>query len=141
VPRATVLKSTERYSLKTVLPDELDSEGGWVDLRRLSFREKLEKDAEAMKMRFDMNSSNGKSTDNINAEIAMINVHATSLEFVRCIVDHNLTDENGVKLNLRDPMQIGLLDPRVGAEIQELIATMNDFESESKRSVVDAEGK
>src|SRR5688572_5494995 len=45
MPRATVVLTPERRDLETV-------EGGWVEIRRLSYGEKLQKDQEAMKMRF-----------------------------------------------------------------------------------------
>lgn len=136
MPRATVLKQTERFNLETLKDGD---EVGWVELRRLSFGEKLDKDAEAMKMRFDVKDA-GQGGD-MGAEVAMINAAVTQKEFAKCIVDHNLEDENGNKLNFQRAEHVRELDPRVGQEIQDLIAEMNDFERVSKESVVDAEGK
>lgn len=137
MPRATVLKTTQRFEL-TTLPADGEVEGGWVELRRLSFGEKLEKDAEAMKLRFDVNT---KDTKDVNAEVAMVNVYATTLEFARCVMDHNLEDEKGVKLDLKKQEHVKLLDPRVGQEIQELIGKLNDFENAANEIERDAEGK
>lgn len=140
MPRATVLKTTERKPLLTLPAGEDGTEEGWVELRRMSFGEKLDKDAEAMKMRFDV-SEMDDDEKNVGAEVAMINAAVTAKEFAKCIMDHNLEDENGMKLNFNRPEHVRGLDPRVGQEIQDLIAEMNDFERASKKSVVDAEGK
>src|SRR5687767_474871 len=88
MPRATVSKDTERFELET-LP------GAFVELRRLSYGEKLRKDAEASKMRF---ATAGDSKGGIDAEVAMINVAVQQREFALCIVNHNLT-----KANPKDP--------------------------------------
>lgn len=138
--KATVLKTTDRFDLKSIPPKD-GEEGGWVELRRMSFGEKQEKDAEAMKMRLNMSGTGRQMTD-MNAEVAMINLHATALEFSRCIVDHNLEDsDTGIKLDFRKAADVRRLDPRVGQEISDLIGDMNDFESDAARSVVDDEGK
>jgi hypothetical protein len=138
--RATVLQSTERKEL-TTLPGVDGEEGGYVVLRRLSYGEKLSKDAEAMKMRFDMGGASAKNGKDISAEVTLINVYAASLEFAKCIVDHNLEDESGRKLNFGNIEDFRRLDPRIGQEISELIGEMNDFEVQATTSVVDESGK
>jgi len=147
MPRATVLKTTERKDL-TTLPAADGVEGGWVELRRLSYGEKLQKDAEAMKMRFAMGDSMKDKTD-INAEVSIVNEIATLLEMQRCVVRHNLTTpvdpndetkgERPIDFNKWSDMRE--LDPRVGEEISILIGEMNDFEKDAKSSEVSAEGK
>src|SRR5258706_11899200 len=78
--RAVVSKQTERRDL-TTLPSLVDGEeGGWVELRRLSYGEKLNKDAEAMKMRFAMG---GNSAQNMDAELSLINEFVTYREFAK----------------------------------------------------------
>lgn len=138
MPRATVLRTTERRDLAT-LPKTDEEEGGWVELRRLSFGEKLDKDAEAMKMRFDF----GKVEDvkDMDAEVSLISAYATVVEFSRCIVDHNLEDDNGKKLDLSKLDSVRQLDPRVGQEISELLGEINDFEKRARSSVKDETGK
>jgi hypothetical protein len=130
---------TERKDLET-LPGQDGKEGGWVELRRLSYGEKLQKDQEAMKMRFNMSSmGDGRAETNLDAEIAMINEYATIVEMSRCIMDHNLTDgEDGPKLDFNKPDDVRKLDPRVGEEINQLLQELNDFERKSKKSKVDA---
>jgi len=145
--RATVVKTTERFEL-TTLPGVNGDAGGWVELRRLAYGEKLHKDAEAMKMRFAMDSSK-EGSRNVDAEVSLINEFVTLAEFAKCIVDHNLTgliDENDESkgerpLDFRKPADVQNLDPRVGDEISTLIGDMNDFEREAKTSLKDELGK
>lgn len=138
MPRATVVTAPERFELQT-LPKTDEAEGGFVLLRRLSYGEKLQKDQEAMKMRFDM--STATDTKGMDAEIAMISELATLNEFQKCIMDHNLEDDNGARLDLTKIENIRKLDPRVGDEINQLMADLNDFEKRSKTKTVDASGK
>lgn len=146
MPRATVLKTTERFDL-TTLPPVGEEEGGWVELRRLSYGEKLQKDAEAMKMRFGMNKA---QQGDIDAEVSLISEFVTYLEFAKCIINHNLTtakDPNNPEsedrpLDFRNAADVKLLDPRVGDEISTIIGKLNDFESAANTSPgVDAKGK
>jgi hypothetical protein len=136
MPRATVLKTTERRDLTTV-------EGGYIELRRLSYGEKLAKDAEAMKMRFGMDAA----TSNFDAEMSLINEFATVLEFQKCIVGHNLTKpgknegDDDVPLDFSKPADVRELDPRIGDEISTLIGELNDFEKAATASIRDASGK
>jgi len=137
MPRATIIQATERHSL-TTLPAQGDEEGGFVVLRRLTFGEKLSKDAEAMKMRFGMNAA---TQGNVDAEVSLISEFVTYLEFAKCIVDHNLTGDKDQPLNFKNRADVQGLDPRVGDEISTIIGTMNDFEKAAKTSVADSEGK
>lgn len=139
MPRATVVKTAERKDLTTV-------EGGWVELRRLSFGEKLNKDAEAMRMKFDMD---GAAKGDTRAEFTMINVEVQLREFGLCVMGHNLTKPNptdpenedaDVPLNFKDKKDVAELDPRVGDEISQLIGEMNDF-VRSTMEERDAQGK
>jgi hypothetical protein len=139
MPRATVITAPERFTLET-LPKTDEDDAGYVMLRRLSYGEKLQKDQEAMKLRFDMSTAG--SSDGMDAEIAMINELATLAELRKCVIDHNLTDEGGRKLDFAKLEDVRSLDPRVGDEIQTLLGDLNDFERRSKASPgVDASGK
>jgi len=137
MPRATIIQATERHDV-TTLPAVGDEEAGYVVLRRLTFGEKLSKDAEAMKMRFGMSSA---SQGNVDAEVSLISEYVTYLEFAKCVVEHNLTDEKGQPLNFKNQAHVQSLDPRVGDEISTLIGEMNDFEKAAKTSTVDSTGK
>jgi hypothetical protein len=141
MPRATVVKTTEHFDLETV-------EGGWVELRRLSYGEKLRKDADAMQMKFDTQGM--ASGDGAVASIAMVNEAVTLREFALCIMDHNLDDGGNDevdppvaprKLNFGKPVDVRSLDPRTGDEISGLINKLNDFERSATTSVKNDEGK
>src|SRR5262249_39235133 len=112
---------------------------GWVELRRMSFGEKMAEDSEALKMKF---ATDGGKSESVDAEVAVVSEKASILEIQKCVVDHNLEDDNGNKLNFNNIEHVRSLDPRVGQEISTLIGEMNDFERQSKKSPgVDAKGK
>jgi len=145
MPRASIIQATETHKL-TTLPAVGDEEQGFVELRRLTFGEKLSKDAEAMKMRFGMNKA---SQGDIDAEVSLISEFVTYLEFAKCIISHNLTTPVNPKepkgeqrpLNFKNQADVQCLDPRVGDEISKLIGEMNDFEAAAKKSEMDSTGK
>lgn len=116
MPFAGVSTTTERIELKTL-------QGAFVELRRMSYGEKLARQ-DMIKLSLDM----GKGKD-LKGEMAMANKHATHLDFMNCIVHHNLEkDENGTLFNFKDFNDFINLDPRVGEEIDKHISEMNNFE-------------
>lgn len=120
MPRATVnLETTERHDLKT-LPE------GWVELRRLTYGQMVQRRA-MMKLSVE---AGGKNKD-FKGELAMASEEITRFEFAHAIIDHNLEDETGRKLNLGSPVDFAALDPRVGTEIETLVTEMNNFDDES----------
>jgi len=145
MPIASIIQATETHKL-TTLPALGDEEEGFVELRRLTFGEKLSKDAEAMKMRFGMSKA---AQGDIDAEVSLISEFVTYLEFAKCIINHNLTapvnpkDPKGAQrpLNFKIQADVQCLDPRVGDEISTIIGEMNDFEKAAKTSAVDSTGK
>lgn len=119
--RATAdVTSLEEYKLKSV-------EGGEVKLKRLTYGQKLHRRAMVSKMRIEQ--QRGKSKD-FSGELDLINERATQYDFANCIVDHNLEDESGAKLNFQVVADIQRLDPRIGEEIDNLIGELNNFEEE-----------
>jgi hypothetical protein len=119
MPRATVnVSTTEHHDLKS-LPE------GFVELRRLTYGQMVQRRA-MMKLSVET----GKNKD-FKGEMAMASEEITRFEFAHAIVDHNLEDESGRKLNLSAPVDFASLDPRVGTEIETLITKMNNFDDES----------
>lgn len=117
MPRATVdATNTEHYDLKTC-------EGGFVELRRLSYGEKMKRQemsfGAAMKV-------DGKKNQSAEMTMDMAQTAAAEFEFKNCIVSHNLEDENGNLLDFRQAVSVHLLDPRIGEEIAGYIDTMNN---------------
>jgi hypothetical protein len=64
----------------------------------------------------------------------MASKEINDFEFKSCIVDHNCEDEEGNKLNLTTAQDINRLDPKVGQEIEKLIADMNNFEDDDEEN-------
>jgi hypothetical protein len=122
MPKATAsVSSTEHHELKT-LPE------GWVELRRLSYGQKLERRAMTSVASAE-SSGRGKS---VRMQMQMINEKATVFDFTHCIVDHNLEDDDGNKLDLSQPYHIKRLDPRVGDEIEALLDKLNNYEEDDE---------
>jgi hypothetical protein len=124
MPRAVAnLEDTTREDLKSC-------PGAFVVLRRMTYGQKLERQSMAMQMGI---SGNGK---NAEMNVAMMQQQSTAFEFRHCIADHNLDDENDQRLDFNNPVSVFKLDPRIGEEIEMLIADMNNFEDtdEAKNS-------
>jgi hypothetical protein len=111
MPKAVATTETERLELKSL-------EGGWVELRRLTYGEKLKRRDMTAKMH---------QTGSDNKTYAQIDNYAvTMFEFSRTVVDHNLEGDNERKLNFKDPSDVERLDPRVAGEIEDKIMAMNE---------------
>ena len=121
MPKATVSAETERKELKTALPD------GYVVLRRMSYGQSVERRS-MVTLGFE---SDGQSKD-FKGEMAMGSKRITVYEFSHCIVDHNLEDDNGQKLDLSKIAVLDVLDPKIGQEIEKYIADMNNFSEEDQ---------
>lgn len=122
MPVATVSKDTEKHPLKTL-------EGGFVVLKRMSYGQKLSRQA----MISDMKMTGTKKE--FAATLNLANEKVTKWEFGVCVVDHNLEEKvnDAVrKLDLKKPEDIDKLDPRVGEEIASFIGKMNNFEEEAE---------
>lgn len=117
MPRATVQTETIRKELKTL-------EGAFVELRTMSFGEYLHRRDLAVKM-----SMEGASRDS-KVSIETIQQTVAAYELKTCVVDHNLEDETGRKLQLSNPMDFNRLDPKVGQEISRYIDELNTFDEE-----------
>jgi len=122
MPRATAnIQEVEHIELKS-LPE------GFIDARRLTYGEKLERRAMVSKMKF---ASDRKDKD-FAGEMNLVNELATVFDFQRCIVDHNLEDEEGVKLNLGRADVIRSLDPRIGEEIDTKLSELNNWDEDDE---------
>jgi len=119
MPRATVDQTPgEKVDLKTC-PE------GWVILRRLSYGQKITRREQSSSM-----TMNSKGKRNNSIDLKMLAQNSTLFDFMHCLVDHNLEDELGNKLNLHTPEGVLSLDPKIGEEIEVLIDNLNNFEDE-----------
>lgn len=139
MPVATVKRDLIRRDLRTV-------EGGWVDLRPLSYDEVLERRDGGIKIL--MEQAPGKNVDS-KTSMQIANKWSNHFTFPRCVAGHNLTDENGVALDFSKPeFLFKFLDPKIGSEIEELIDELNqededveDFPPAPNLSLLDENGK
>lgn len=119
MPRATVSSDTTKLDL-TSLP------GGYVELRKLTYGEVLTRRDLGMKIEMGRPGQQGR--------MQLDNADERSFAFSKAIVDHNLEDENGTKLNMKDKNVILSLEPNVAQEIEAAIDEMNGTGDEfSKR--------
>jgi hypothetical protein len=118
MPRATVdLGDTKHYDLETC-PE------GFVELRKLSYGEWLERRDMAAKMIAEGDGS-GKVEE---VSVMMMQRKVTLYELSKAVVDHNLTDNSDQPLNFQRSNILDILDPRIGQEIGKYITEMNAFQ-------------
>lgn len=125
MPKATVDPATHHRDLKTC-------EGGYVELRTLSFHE--------MEMRKDIagrmySEQLGQSDDSSRAYFESMNVAVTEFEFSNCIVSHNLfvDDAETQKIDFTKPMLHWKLDPKIGEEISGYITELTQISEKDMR--------
>lgn len=121
MPKATVSQEPVRKELKTCPPD------GFVLLRPLPYGQMLERRDNALKMSMEQHP-NARPDDVRKVNLDMMQSITRAYEFKNCIVDHNLEDDKGVKLDFNNPMAFTFLDPKIGGEIEKLIDDMNQEE-------------
>lgn len=121
--RATAdLSNTTRVELKS-LPE------GFVVLRKMTYGAKMDRASKAARMSMKMAAGKrGNEADDMVIE--MMQKQTTLMDFQQCILDHNLEDENGQKLNFSRSNDVERLDPRVGEEISIEIEKLNNLEVE-----------
>lgn len=100
--------------------------GGYVVLRQLSYDEMLERRDGGLRI---MMEKAGRADIDPHVAIQLANKWSNYFTFPRAIVEHNLTDENGVALDFSRPeLVFKHLDPKVGAEIERYIDELNQEE-------------
>lgn len=115
-----------RFDLASAPPD------GYVMLRplpygmRLTMRDKGIK----QKMMIQQPQKGRAPQEERNIQLETASEWSTLFEWGYCIGDHNLTDSNDQQLDFGKVMSIKLLNPHVGAEIERLLAELNNEEDE-----------
>lgn len=120
MPNATVSNEPKKLPLKTL-------EGGEVTLKRMSYGDWLTRS----QMAIEMKAEQRRGQRNMDVDITTANKKVTAFEFAKCIVDHNLEDEAGNKLDFNNAASLDKLDPRVGNEIGQEISDMHEFNQEN----------
>ena len=125
MPVGTRKMETVRRELKSCPPD------GYVVLRQLSYDEMLERRDGATKVLMERGVGGRNADAKMAVQIA--NKWSNYFSFPRCIVEHNITDENGVLLDFSSrgiELTFKSLDPKLGAGIESLIDELNQEEEE-----------
>jgi hypothetical protein len=121
MPVGTVTQEPVRFELKSLPPD------GFVLLRQLPYWDVLERRDQGS--RAVMESSKRKKgqsqEDTQKMVIETLQVWERHYTFKNCIVDHNITDDNGVLLDFNKANTLRMLNPKVGVEIERHIDGLN----------------
>lgn len=129
MPDATVSQETHRHELKT-LPE------GFVVLKQLSYYEMLirrDKGSIASMEQDNKTRRRGEPVPNAKMILETLQTWERKYTFSKCIVDHNLTDSNGVELDFgesRIELTLRTLNPVIALEIEKLIEELNGGDGE-----------
>lgn len=139
MPNATISTEVEHFDLKSL-------EGAFVDLKALPFGQRLNRRDMISQMSMEQQEGRGRRNEPTEVNIKMFTRKAREYEFEHCIVDHNLEDASGAKLDFRNSMSLDVLHPKVGEEIEELIDTLHgegeeDLEDFTRRSTTSSKGE
>lgn len=129
MPKATVSKQHVRIELESC-------PGGYVILQMMSYGSTLERLDGASTI---VVQGDAEEVDSTKMMLETMQTWARQFEFRTCIVDHNLEDDNGNKLDFANRLTFDILDPSVGREIQEAIDQLNGESGDKKmRDFTDA---
>lgn len=117
----------ERFELKSAPPD------GYVLLRPLPYGMKLTRRSKATKMMMraqpTQNRKQAKEQEQV-FELDSQDEWAVAYDFAYCIGEHNLEKADGTPVDFTKPMEIRMINPRVGSEIERLIDELNNDEDD-----------
>jgi hypothetical protein len=121
MPVGTVTQEPVRYELKSLPPD------GFVTLRQLPYWDVLERRDQGSRavMEQAKRKPGQKQDDDTKMVIETYQTWERFYTFKNCIVDHNITDSNGVQLDFNKELTLRMLNPAVGVEIEQLIDKLN----------------
>lgn len=122
MPKAVVTNAvSEKVDLKS-LPE------GWVQVRRMNYGEKLLRSN--MATQFVVGGS--AQVKDFNGELKLNTEIVALWDFANLIVDHNLEDENGAKLDFKNPVNVKRLSGEIGEEVGKIIDDFNDIEGKAE---------
>lgn len=132
MPIGTILSDAQKYPLKSAPanPQMPGDEDGFILARPLPYGMKLERRDKSTRMRLEQQIRTKKSIRQDEPQMQKIEIEsesewAANFDFTYCIVDHNLTDVNGTKLDFSNPMAIKSLNPKIGSEIETILSELN----------------
>lgn len=118
------IEDAKRFELKTC-------EGGFVLLRHMSYGQIVQRRA----MNTIALASSRGDKESFVGEMALGSVAINNFEFATCVTEHNLEKAEGVLFNFKNPVDLQLLDPRIGQEIEGYISEMNSYEASEGESM------
>lgn len=131
MPFAGVEVDPIHFDLKTV-------PGGYVKIARLSYGDKMRRTEKTMKQ--SMTMEKGKKNQKIDVDLTM--ALAKTMDFNRCVVEHNLTylvNSQEVPIPFQSPNILDLINGKVAEEIDGYIDEVNAYEEDVEAMV--EEGK
>jgi hypothetical protein len=128
MPVGTVTQEPIRRELKSLPPD------GFVLLRQLPYWDVLERRDQGSRavMESTKKQPGMKQDDTQKMVIETLQTWERHYTFKNCIVDHNITDENGVQLDFNRPQTLKFLNPKVGVEIEQYIDELNSADEDDE---------
>jgi hypothetical protein len=121
----------ERYELASC-PD------AFVVLRQMTYGEWQRRSDIVTRLTVETAERGGRNVPRRNADsvtrIDMRSLDVAIYEFKTCVVDHNLEDESGRKLDLGNVNDLQRLNPRIGSEIGRLIEQLNTWDEEEEEN-------
>lgn len=130
MPRATISSTeTHRYDLKTC-------PGGFVELRALTYQEMLHRQDGSSRMHMEAKRRGRNNNQADKVEFDIMQQWTREYEFSHCVVDHNLEDDTGNKLDFKNKNTFAVLDPKIGEEIETLIDNLNQIGDEDESEEV-----
>jgi hypothetical protein len=114
MPKATASKQGQKFNLKE-LPE------GYVVLRKLNYGEMLAR----RNLGMGVTAPFKRDSDSIDMKLDLSQEEVRVYEFSHMVIEHNLEDDGGRKLNLMDRNDISKLDPKIALEIEGYITELN----------------
>lgn len=117
MPVAVIMEPSVRRNLKS-LPE------GFVVVKRMTYGQNLYRRSIGAKM---LLMDEKKHQDRAVGEVKTMEEAVALWEFANLIEDHNLTDQEGRKLNFSDPNDVKVIAGKIGEEIDNIINELNNF--------------
>ena len=129
MPVGTVSQEPIRRELKSLPPD------GFVLLRQLPYWDVLERrdqGSRAVMESVERKPGDKSKKDQQKMVIETLQVWERAYTFKNCIVEHNITDANGVLLDFNRPETLRYLNPKIGVEIEKYIDELNSEDDDEE---------
>jgi hypothetical protein len=123
IPRATVSLVPQTFDFKTC-------PGGWVKLRRMSYGELMNSQDLAYQVQMKQN----EDTNDPEASLTLSRMVVEEFQIRTCVLDHNLEDDRGRKLNFASPQDVHSLDANIGQELSGMVADIHDWKKQLPNS-------